>query len=68
MRMISQMVMAVLGRIHDDGRPAMGFVPIGMHGIRLGVVIRSASGMGARGDGQRRAKTQHRPKTQDRER
>jgi hypothetical protein len=42
MRMIRQMVMAMLGRVHNDGRPAMGFVLIGMHDIRFGVVIRSA--------------------------
>src|SRR6516162_5279386 len=31
--MISFVVVAVLGRVHNDGRPAMGLVPIGMlHG------------------------------------
>jgi hypothetical protein len=51
--------MAVLGRVHDDGSPAMGFVPIGVHGVRFRVVIRSAFGVGARGNGKRRAKTQY---------
>lgn len=49
-RMIRLVVMAVLGRVHDDRRPAMGLVPIRMHDIRLRVVIRSASRIGARGN------------------
>jgi hypothetical protein len=57
--MISQVVMAVLGRVHNDRRPAMGLVRIGMHDVRLGVVIRSAFGIGTRGDGKRRAKTKY---------
>ena len=54
-RMISLVVVAVLGRVHNDGRPAMGLVPIGMLHIRFGAVIR-ASGIGTRGNGKRRAK------------
>jgi hypothetical protein len=54
--MISLVVVAVLGRVHNDGCPAMGLVPIGMPDIRFGVVIR-ASGIGTGGNGKRRAKT-----------
>ena len=54
MRMISLVVMVMLGRVHDDGRPAVRLVRIGMLDIRFGVVI-GASGVGARGDGERRA-------------
>ena len=57
MRMIGLVVMVVLGRVQNDGRPAMGLVLIGMHNIRFGVVIRSASGVGTRGNSKRRAKT-----------
>ena len=57
MRMISLVVMVVLGRVHNDGRPAMGFVSIGMLDIRFGVVIRPAFGTDARGNSKRRAKT-----------
>ena len=56
--MISQMVMVVLRRVHNDGGPAMGPVRIWMHEIRFGVVIRS-SGMGARGNSECRAKTKY---------
>ena len=55
--MISLVVMAMLGRVHNDGRPAMGFVLIGMHDIRFGVVIRSALGIGTRGNRKRDAST-----------
>jgi hypothetical protein len=41
--MIRQMVVTARGREHLDGRPAMALVLIGMHDVRLGVVIRSAS-------------------------
>ena len=58
MRMISLVVMVMLGRVHDDGRPAVGLVRIGMLDIRFGVVI-GASGAGARGDGEHRAETQY---------
>ena len=54
--MIGQVVMVMLGRVNNDGGPAMCPVRIGMHEIRFGVVIRSASGVGTRGDGKRRAK------------
>ena len=57
MRMISLVVMVVLGRVDNDGRPAMGFVSIGMLDIRFGVVIRPAFGTDARGNSKRRAKT-----------
>jgi hypothetical protein len=60
MRMISPVVMAVLGRVYNDGCPAMGLVLIGMHGIRFGVVIRSATGIGTRCNGKRRANTKYR--------
>ena len=56
MRMISLVVMVVLGRVHNDGRPAVGLVRIGMLDIRFGVVIR-ASGIGTGGNGKRRANT-----------
>ena len=56
MRMISLVVMVMLERVHDDGRPAVGLVRIGMLDICFGVVI-GASGVGARGDGERRAET-----------
>ena len=39
--MISLVVVVVFGRVHYDGRPAMGFVWIGMFDIRFGVVIRA---------------------------
>ena len=48
--------MVVLGRVHNDGRPALGLVPTGMLDIRFGVVIRAA-GKGTRGNRKRRAKT-----------
>jgi hypothetical protein len=48
-------VMVVLGRVHDDGRPAMGLMPIRMHHVRFTVVIRSATGMRTRGNDKRRA-------------
>ena len=57
MRMISLVVMAVLGRVHNDGRPTMGFVSIGMLDIRFGVVIRPAFGTDTRRNSKRRAKT-----------
>ena len=56
MRMISLVVMVMLGRVHNDGRPAMSLMSIGMLDIRFGVVIR-ASGIGTGGNGKRRAKT-----------
>jgi hypothetical protein len=56
MRMISLVVMVVLGRVHNDGRPAMGFVFIGMLNVRFGAVIRSP-GIGTRRNRKRRAKT-----------
>ena len=55
--MKSLVVMVVLGRVHNDGRPAMGFVYIGMLNVRFGVVIRPAFGTDTRGNGKRRAKT-----------
>jgi hypothetical protein len=36
--MISLVVMAVRERVHNDGRPAMSLVLIGMFHIRFGVV------------------------------
>ena len=57
MRMISLVVMAVLGRVHNNGRPAVGFVSIGMLDIRFGVVIGPAFGTDTRGNSKRRAKT-----------
>ena len=60
MRMISLVVMAVLGRVHNDGRPTMGLMLIGMLDIRLLVVIRPASGTGTRGNGKRAGSTQQR--------
>ena len=57
LRMISLVVMAVLGRVLNDGRPAMGLVRIGMLDIRFGVVIRPAFGTDTRGNSKRRAKT-----------
>ena len=56
MRMISLVVMVMLGRVHNDWRPAVGLVRIGMLDIRFGVVI-GASGAGARGDDKRRGET-----------
>ena len=56
MRMISLVVMVVFGRVHNDGRPAVGLVRIGMLDIRFGVVI-GAPGAGAGRDGERRAET-----------
>jgi hypothetical protein len=53
--MISLVVMAVLGRVHNDGRPAMSLVPIGMLHIRFGAVIR-ASCIGTGVHGKHRAK------------
>jgi hypothetical protein len=47
----------VLGRVDNDGRPAMGFVSIGMLDIRFGVVIRPACGTDARGKSKSCAKT-----------
>jgi hypothetical protein len=55
--MIGQVIMVVLRRVHNDGRPVMGLVRIGMHDIRFGVVIRSASGVGSRSKPKRRSKT-----------
>jgi hypothetical protein len=40
--MISLVVMAVRGGVHDDRRPTMGLMPVGMLNIRFGVVIRAA--------------------------
>ena len=57
MRMTSLVVMAVLGRVHNNGRPAVGFVSIGMLDIWFGVVKRSAFGTDTRANGKRRAKT-----------
>jgi len=57
MRMIGQVVMVVLGRVNNDGRPAMGLVTIGMHDIRFGIVNRSPSSVGTRGNSKRRSKT-----------
>ena len=54
-RMISLVVVAVLGRVHYDGRPAMGLVPIRMLHIRFGAVTR-ASGIGTGGNGKHSAK------------
>jgi hypothetical protein len=56
LRMISLVVMAVLGRVHNDGRPAMGLMPVRMLDVRFGAVIRSP-GIGTRRNRKRRAKT-----------
>lgn len=53
MRLISQVVMAVLGQVHFDGGPAVGLMLIRMHDIRFLVVIGPASGIGTRGNGKR---------------
>jgi hypothetical protein len=45
-RTISLVVVAVLGRVHNDGRPAMGLVPIGMP--RPDTPCRSQHGNGKR--------------------
>jgi hypothetical protein len=58
MRMISLVVMVMLGRVHNDGRPAVGLVPIGMLKIRFGVMIGPSSPR-ARSDGERRAETEY---------
>ena len=42
LRMISLVVMAVRGGVHDDRRPAMRLMPVGMLNVRFGVVIRAA--------------------------
>jgi hypothetical protein len=54
--MIRQMVVAMLGRVDNDGRPAMGLVPIGMNNIRFWMVIRSA-GVDSRGNGEHHTDT-----------
>ena len=51
--------MAVLRRVHDDGRPAMSFVPVEMDDIRLGMMIRAAPRIGARGHRKSGRTTQH---------
>ena len=63
--MIRQMVVTVRGRAHLDGRPAMALVLIGMHDVRLGVVIRSASRIGTRGNRENGGSAEHheKPKT-----
>ena len=63
--MIRQMVVTVRGRTHLDGRPAMALVLIGMHDVRLGVVIRSASRIGTRGNRENGGSAEHheKPKT-----
>jgi hypothetical protein len=58
--MISLVVMVVLGRVHNDRRPTMGLMPIGMLDVRFGVVISPAFGTGTRGNGKRHAKTKYR--------
>jgi hypothetical protein len=58
--MISLVVMVVLGRVHNDGRPAMGLMLIWMLDIRLLVVIRPAFGIRTRGNGKRGGSRQQR--------
>jgi hypothetical protein len=57
--MIGQVVMVVLGRVHNDGRPAMGLVAVRMHDIGFAVMV-CASGVGTRGNGKRRTNTKYR--------
>jgi hypothetical protein len=58
--MIRLMVMTMRGRVHDDRRPAMGLMLIGMLDIRLLVVIRPAFGIRTRGNGKRGGSRQQR--------
>jgi hypothetical protein len=59
LRMIGQMVMAMLRRIPNPRRSTMRFMLIGRHENGVGVMIRATTGMGARGNGKCHTDAQH---------
>jgi hypothetical protein len=59
LRMIGQMVMAMLWRIPNNRRSTMRFMLIGWYENGVGVMVRATTGMGARGNGKRHTDAQH---------
>ena len=59
LRMIGQMVMAMLKRIPNNRRSMVRFMLIGPHENGVGVMIRATTGMGARGNGECHTDAQH---------
>ena len=59
LRMIGQMVMAMLWRIPNNRRLMMRFMLIDRYENGVAVIVRPTTGMGARGNGNRHTCAQH---------